>query len=73
MTVLDQGISLNAKDFLETDLFVKPTFKNLYLKYDSYHSKNTLDNIANGQALRIRTICTIEESVTRNLGTLKVI
>ncbi|KAJ8046511.1 hypothetical protein HOLleu_05200 [Holothuria leucospilota] len=47
ITFLDLRISPNARGFLETDLFVKPSFKNLHLEYDSYHSKHdTLDNIA---------------------------
>ncbi|KAJ8036310.1 hypothetical protein HOLleu_20245 [Holothuria leucospilota] len=71
ITFLDLRISRNVKGFLETDLFVKPTFKNLYLKYDSYHSRHTLDNIAYGHALRIRTICSTEDSVTKNLDILK--
>lgn len=37
-------IKRTEESFLSTDLFVKPNFKNLYLQYDSYHSKNTLDN-----------------------------
>ena len=56
---------------MSTDLFVKPTFKNLYLQYDSYHSKATLDNLAYGQALRIKAICSDDGDLNRNLGNLQ--
>lgn len=67
---LDIRIQRSKEGFLSTDLFVKPTFKNLYLRYDSYHSKSTLDNIAYGQALRIKSICSDERDVHRNLTDL---
>ena len=67
---LDVIIHRTKEGFLSTDLFVKPTFKNLYLRYDSYHSKNTLDNIAYGQALRIKSICSEEKDLYRNLTNL---
>lgn len=70
---LDLRIFRNSEGFLNTDLFVKPTFKSLYFNYNSYHSKHVLDNIAYGQALRIRTICSTEESAHKNLNTLRVI
>ncbi|KAJ8051152.1 hypothetical protein HOLleu_04614 [Holothuria leucospilota] len=68
---LDLRIFRNSEGFFNTDLFVKPTFKNLYLNYNSYHSKHFLENIAYGQALRIRTICSTKESAHKNLNTLK--
>ncbi|KAJ8018980.1 hypothetical protein HOLleu_42712 [Holothuria leucospilota] len=40
---LDLRIYRDPEGFLKTDLFVKSTFKNLYLKYDSYNTKHILD------------------------------
>ncbi|KAJ8046842.1 hypothetical protein HOLleu_05652 [Holothuria leucospilota] len=67
---LDIRIQRSKEGFLSTGLFVKPTFKNLYLRYDSYHSMSTLDNIAYGQALRIKSFCSDERDVHRNLTDL---
>ena len=68
---LDICIKRNEEGFLSTDLFVKRNFKNLYLRYDSYHSRNTLDNIAYGQAIRIKSICSVERDLQRNLTKLQ--
>lgn len=71
VTFLDLNVSRTREGFLSADLFVKPTFKNLYLQYDSYHSKSTLDNVAYRQALRIKVICTDERDLNSNLDNLQ--
>ena len=40
-----------------TDLFVKPTDKQLYLTSDSNYPPNTKKSLAYGLGLRIRRIC----------------
>lgn len=52
-------------------VYVKPTLKNLYLQYGSYHYKSTLDNLVYGQALRTNAICTDERDLNRNLDNLQ--
>ena len=71
ISFLDIRIKRTEEGYLNTDLFVKPTFKNLYLQYDSYHSRHTLDNIAYGQALRIKAICSEEDDLQKNLQNLQ--
>ena len=67
---LDLLVFRTPEGFLGTDLYVKPFLKHFYIKYDSFYSKHTLDNIAYGQAIRIKTICSTEESTQKNLNFL---
>ncbi|KAJ8027444.1 hypothetical protein HOLleu_32589 [Holothuria leucospilota] len=71
ITFLDVCIKRTGQGYLDTDLYVKPSFKNLYLHYDSYHNRYALDNIAYGQALRIKSICSQEKDLRRNLEILE--
>jgi hypothetical protein len=47
---------------LSTTLYTKPTDAHMYLHYTSFHPKHQKKSILYSQALRIRRICSTEES-----------
>ena len=56
---------------IKTNLFVKPTNKQLYLDYTSNHPNHCKDSIPYSQALRIIERCTENENKEENLENLK--
>ena len=55
---------------INTDLFVKPTDKQLYLRKNSYHPPNTNKSLAYGLGVRIRRICEKEKDYTKHRAAL---
>ena len=56
-----------------TDLYIKPTDKQLYLNSLSNHPSNTKKGLAYGLGLRIRKICEKDENYNRHRRNLKVL
>ena len=56
---------------IKTNLFVKPTNKQLYLDYNSNHPNHCKDSIPYSQALRIIERCSENEDKEQNLKKLK--
>ncbi|KAJ8038639.1 hypothetical protein HOLleu_16120 [Holothuria leucospilota] len=56
ITFLDVCIKRTGQGYLDNDLYVKPSFKNLYLHYDSYHSRHTLDRLWSGFTYQIHLL-----------------
>ena len=62
---LDLKISFSSSNKLETEVYSKPTDSHLYLHANSCHNKASVNGIAKGVALRLRRICSTEESFER--------
>ena len=56
---------------LETNLFIKPSNKQLYLDFLSNHPKPCKEGIVYGQALQILERCSKPEDVVQHLDDLK--
>ncbi|KAK3089910.1 hypothetical protein FSP39_007586 [Pinctada imbricata] len=54
-----------------TDLYQKPTDKQLYIRHDSCHPSHTKKNLPYGLGLRLKRICTREEDYKRHRNELK--
>jgi hypothetical protein len=67
---LDTRVVLENGD-LHTDLYTKPTDKQLYINSSSCHPKHTKKGLAYGLGLRIRRICGREEDYQRRRRDLK--
>ena len=63
---LDTVISVDEDLKIETSLYVKPTDTAGYLHYQSSHPRHCIKGIPYGQFLRIRRICSTEESFVRH-------
>ena len=61
ISFLDTKVKKNTNGKLYTDLFVKPTDTNSYLKYDSAHPPQCKKSLPYSQLLRIKRICKNEE------------
>ena len=59
---LDVTIQLNNKGELSTTLYTKPTDSHNYINFTSCHQKSCRMGIPYGQFLRLRRICSTEES-----------
>ena len=59
---LDVTISINKNNTLSTDLYVKPTDTHQYLLSTSAHPKHTKQSIPYSLALRLRRICSEDET-----------
>ena len=57
--------------FLKTDLFVKPTDKQIFLDYNSNHPTHCKDSIPYSQALRVVERCSDSENKDTHLQSLK--
>jgi hypothetical protein len=57
---------------LETDRHVKPTNPQLFLQYSSNHPRSVFKAIVYGQAITVRTICSIDDFVSKHLAILDV-
>ena len=56
-------LSINLKDNqLSTTVYSKPTDSHLYLHANSYHNKVSIEGIPKGVALRLRRICSTNQS-----------
>ena len=67
---LDTLVKL-AVGHIYTDLYVKPTDKQLYLRMDSCHLPDTKQSPAYGLGLRIRRICEREDDYKKRRGALR--
>ena len=54
-----------------TDLYVKPTDKQLYLRHDSCHPAHTKKSLAYGLGIRIRRICDRDDDYFKHRADLK--
>ena len=54
---LDTTVNITKEKTLETTLYRKPTDRNAYLHYNSYHPLQQKNNIPYGQYLRAKKIC----------------
>ena len=54
-----------------TDLYVKPTDKQLYLRQDSCHPSHTKKSLAYGLGIRIRRICERDDDYFKHRSDLK--
>jgi len=61
LNVLDVTINLD-NGFLSTDVYAKPTDSHLYLPYNSSHPIHTKNSIPYGVALRLRRICSSQDT-----------
>ena len=71
ISFLDTKVRINKDQKLYTDLFVKPTDTNSYLKYDSAHPPNCKKSIPYSQFLRIKRICQNEQYFLTHAETKK--
>jgi hypothetical protein len=56
---------------MSTDIYNKPTDKHQYLSTQSWHAKHCTKSIPYSQALRIKRICSNEQTTKKRLGELK--
>ena len=68
---LDTTVIINNDLTISTKLYVKPTDRNAYLQYSSYHPRSMKENIPYGQALRVKKICTNKDDLESSMETLK--
>ena len=54
-----------------TDLYVKPTDKQLYLRNDSCHPSHTKKSLAYGLGIRLRRICEKDNDYYKHMADLK--
>ena len=59
---LDMTVSLDEQHNIQTDLYTKPTDTHNYLKYNSAHPRHCRDGIPYSQFLRLKRICSKEET-----------
>ena len=64
ISFLDVQVSLNQFGVVETDLYTKPTDKHQYLLHSSCHPFHTKRAIPFSLALRLRRICSSDETFT---------
>ena len=67
---LDTWVKLES-GHVYTDLYIKPTDKQLYLRQTSSHPPNTKKALAFGLGVRVRRICEKEDDYRRHRGRLK--
>ena len=61
---LDVTVSINEQHQLQTDLYTKPTDSHNYLNYKSAHPRHCRDGIPYSQFLRLKRICSTQETFT---------
>ena len=66
MNFLDTKIKKDKENNLYTDLYVKPTDTNSYLKFNSAHPPRCKESFPYSQFLRIKRICTNEEDYIKH-------
>jgi hypothetical protein len=62
---------VNIVGSMSTDIYNKPTDKHQYLSPQSCHPKHCTKSIPYSQALRIKRICSNEQTTKKRLGELK--
>ena len=67
---LDVTVILNKDNTISTDLYVKPTDTHQYLLSTSAHPKHTKQSILYSLALRLRRICSNDDTFTRRMNQL---
>ena len=70
MSFLDTTSTI-SDGIISTDLFCKPTDKHQYLSPSSCHPKHCTRSIPYSQALRIRRICSSDDTAAKRLGELR--
>ena len=68
---LDTLITLNPDGTLSTSLYSKPTDRNAYLHFQSYHPPKQIHNIPYGQFLRAQKICSTPNDANEAMATLE--
>ena len=68
---LDITINITSERTLSTTLYRKPTDRNAYLHYNSYHPLKQKRNIPYGQYLRAKKICSEEEKSKEAMQVIK--
>ena len=71
MNFLDTNVHLNPDGTLKTSLYKKPTDRNAYLHYLSYHTPKQISNIPYGQFLRVKKICSELEDAASAINELE--
>ena len=61
---LDVTVSIDEQHNIQTDLYTKPTDSHNYLNYNSAHPRHCRDGIPYSQFLRLKRICSKEETFT---------
>ena len=69
--VLDTLVKIEA-GHIYTDLYIKPTDKQLYLNSSSCHLSNTKKGLASGLGLRVKRICEKKEDYRKHRQDLKI-
>ena len=64
---LDTKVKLDKGNKMYTDLYVKPTDTNSYLKYDSAHPPKCKESLPYSQFLRIKRICKRDDDYQKHL------
>ena len=67
ISFLDTKVKKSDSGSLYTDLYIKPTDTNSYLKYDSAHPPKCKDSLPYSQMLRIRRICKNDEDYQKHI------
>ena len=67
---LDTNVHLDQSGNLKTSLYTKPTDRNAYLHYQSYHPPKQIENIPYGQFLRVKKICSSPADALRAMDDL---
>ena len=68
---LDTYITLNPDGSLSTSLYSKPTDRNAYLHFHSYHPPKQIHNIPYGQFLRAKKISSTAKDASEAMSTLE--
>ena len=69
---LDTTVYITTEGTLATTLYRKPTDRNAYLHYNSYHPLKQKINIPYGQYLRAKKICSKEEEAKDAMQEIKI-
>ena len=68
---LDVLIRIDPSGRLLASLYKKPTDRNAYLHFNSYHPARLIQNIPYGQFLRCKKICTTSQDVDKTMTELE--
>ena len=71
ISFLDTLIRKDQAGNLSTTLYRKPTDRNAYLHYNSYHPQAQIQNIPYGQFLRCKKICSTQEEAEKAMTDLE--
>ena len=68
---LDTLIQIDRNGHLSTTLYKKPTDRNAYLHYRSYHPPKQISKIPYGQFLRCKKICSSNEDAEQSMNEIE--